>query len=72
MGTNYQYKQLNELPCRTYILATDNDSAGTKARKKLKENIQHKIIMEAILPANRKDINDCTAKELKNLKYIFN
>ena len=71
LGTNYQYKQLNELPCRKYILATDNDLAGQKARKKLKANIKGKLITEVVLPTDVKDINDCTPEQIKNLLEIF-
>ena len=71
LGTFNQYKQLNQLPCRKFILATDNDEAGQKARINLKKNIKNKIITEVILPENVKDINDCTKKEILNLKEIF-
>ena len=50
LGTSYQYKQLNNLPCRKFILATDNDSAGKSARIKLKNNIKNKLITEIKLP----------------------
>lgn len=50
LGTQYQFKQLNELPCRKYILATDNDEAGQQAKKRLRANIKSKIITEIKLP----------------------
>lgn len=53
-GTKYQMQQLNELPCRKIILATDNDNAGKQARIKLKQNIKNKIITEVILPKRKK------------------
>ena len=59
------------MPNRTFILATDNDSAGIKARIRLKKYITNKIIKEIILPSNRKDINECTYDELENIKLIF-
>ena len=71
LGNNLQFKQLRELPCRKLILATDNDEAGQKARKRIRENIKNKIITEIKLPNNRKDINDCTEKEIKNLQEVF-
>ena len=70
-GTNYQFKQLNELPCRKYILATDNDEAGYEARQRLRQNIKGKLITEIVLPTNRKDVNECTIDEIQNLKEIF-
>ena len=54
LGTQNQFKQLNELPCRKFILATDNDEAGQKARKRLKEKLKNKIITEIILPKRSK------------------
>ena len=54
LGTDYQFKQLNELPCRKYILATDNDTAGLKAREKIKHSIKNKLITEIIIPERQK------------------
>lgn len=71
LGTAYQYKQLMELPCRKLILATDNDEAGTLARYKLRKNVSNKIITEIVLPANRKDVNECTFQEIETLQEIF-
>ena len=71
LGTDYQFKQLNKLPCRHYILATDNDEAGKRARTNIKENIVNQMITEVKLPHNRKDINECTEDEIKNLIEIF-
>ena len=71
LGSELQYKQLHDLPCRKLILATDNDDAGKKARKKLRERIKNKIITEYILPSNKKDINELTKEEFDNLKEVF-
>lgn len=71
LGTDLQFKQLNELPCRKYILATDNDEAGRQARQNLRKNIKGKIITELVLPSNRKDVNDCTPEEVENFLEIF-
>ena len=71
LGNDLQFSQLNNMPNRTFILATDNDSAGIKARIRLKKYITNKIIKEIILPSNRKDINECTYDELENIKLIF-
>lgn len=74
-GTVLQYKQLRELPCRKLILATDMDSAGIKARKKLRENITNKLITEYIFPKGIKDANQCLCElgpdTLRNLENIF-
>ena len=71
LGNDIQFSQLNSMPNRTFILATDNDSAGIKARIRLKKYITNKIIKEIILPSNRKDINECTYNEFENIKIIF-
>lgn len=70
-GTTYQFHQLNELPCRKFILATDSDSAGMVARKRIKEKIKGKLVTEIVLPTNRKDINECTDEEIKNFYEKF-
>ena len=54
LGTKTQVEELNKLPCRKFILATDNDIAGQKARERLKQNIKGKIITEIILPERKK------------------
>ena len=71
LGFTYQYEQLNKLPCRKIILCTDSDSAGMTARKKLRREIKTKIVTEYLLPVGRKDANECTVDELKNLKEVF-
>lgn len=71
LGTQYQFKQLNNLPCRKYILATDNDEAGKNARIRLKNAIHNQIITEIKIPNGKKDINDCTYEEIENFFEIF-
>lgn len=71
LGTISQFNQLNNLPCRKYIIATDSDNAGLQAREKIKQNIKGKLITEVILPEGRKDINECTPKEINNLMEVF-
>ena len=71
LGNDLQFKQLRELPCRKYILATDNDSAGMKARKRIRNNVRNKLITEYKFPPNRKDINDLTKEEFDNLIELF-
>lgn len=70
-GNELQYKQLNNLSCRKFILATDNDKAGMIARKKLRQNITHKLVSEYVLPDGKKDINELTYEEFTALKEIL-
>ena len=70
-GTDLQYKQLNMLPCRSYIIATDNDTAGEKARERLKKCLRGKLLNTIIYPTGRKDINECSDEEIQNLQIIF-
>lgn len=71
LGTDLQFKQLQNLNCRKLILATDNDNAGEKARKRIRYYVKNKIITQFIFPENRKDINELTEEEFKNLQEIF-
>ena len=71
LGNELQFKQLNTMPCRKFILATDNDDAGQAARKRLRKNLQNKLITEYVLPIGKKDINDLTLEEFNSLKEIF-
>ena len=71
LGTVLQIEQLNKMPCRHFVLATDNDEAGMRARKNLAQKLKNKIITQVIFPENRKDINECTENELLNLKEVF-
>ena len=72
LGNELQFKQLRELPCRKIILATDMDERGLSARKRIRQNIgARKIITEYFFPKGRKDANECTKEELKNLIDIF-
>ena len=71
LGNDLQFKQLNEMPCRKFILATDNDDAGRRARKVLRDHLHNKIITELQLPEGKKDINDLTEDEFLSLKEFF-
>ena len=70
-GSELQFKQLRDLPCRKLILATDSDEAGQRARDKIRKNVKNKLITEYIFPEGRKDANECTIEELKNLQEVF-
>lgn len=65
---SYQVKQIQDLPCRTVVLALDNDEAGWKANERLRKLLTNKIIKEVVLPEGRKDIGECTDEEIQNLK----
>lgn len=54
LGTKKQIEELNKMPCRKFILATDNDIAGKEARKRLKEQIKGKMITEIVFPERKK------------------
>ena len=71
LGNELQFKQLRDMPCRKFILCTDSDDAGIRARARIKKNVRNKLITEYILPEGRKDANDCTPEELLDLKEIF-
>lgn len=67
LGNELQFHQLHYLHTRKLILATDNDTAGQKAREKIRQRITNKLITEIMFPTNRKDIGECTAEEIKNI-----
>jgi len=71
LGNERQFKELRELPCRKLILATDNDEAGMKARKRIRENVPNKLITEYILPEGKKDLNELNLQEFQALEEIF-
>ena len=71
LGNELQFAQLRALPCRKIILATDMDDRGLEARERIKANIFNKIITQYFFPEGRKDANDCTKEELRNLVDEF-
>lgn len=72
LGNELQFKQLNEMPCRKFILATDMDEAGRNARTRIRKNIKGKIVTEYIWLVNEaKDINDMSREMFDNLQEIF-
>lgn len=71
LGTELQFKQLRKLPCRKLIIATDNDTAGFRAKERIKRNVKNKLLKQYIFPENRKDINELTKEEFENLQEIF-
>lgn len=71
LGNERQFRELRELPCRKLILATDNDSAGMKARKKIRDKVKNKIITEYVFPEGRKDLNELSLSEFRALEEVF-
>ena len=63
-GSELQYAQLRQLPCRHLVLATDNDKAGQSARHKIRQNVNNKIFTEIIFPDGVKDIGDLGKEKL--------
>ena len=70
-GSAHQYDILNKTPFYSFILATDNDSAGKDARSKLNANL-NKYIKEIDYKSygNCKDINDMTKEQFLNANII--
>lgn len=68
LGTKRQFEQLSKMPCRLFILATDMDEAGQKARSRIRDNVHNKLFAEVYLPYGRKDIGECCDEELLNLR----
>ena len=66
-GSEYQLKELNNLPIRHYVLATDNDEAGQRARSKLRNALPNKLITEIDFPKDIKDIGECTKEQIQNI-----
>lgn len=71
LGTPYQFKQLLNTPIRKFILATDSDDAGMRARNKIANALKGKLITQIFLPYGRKDINECEYEEIENLNEEF-
>ena len=65
-GSKEQYKLLEELNVRRFILAFDGDDAGRMGAERFKRNIKDKLILDLIVPKG-KDLNDLTESEFKSL-----
>ena len=69
LGSDLQFRQLRQMPNRKFILATDMDSAGQKARIRLKGHLDNKLVSEYIWDIKMaKDINDMTKEQFLSLK----
>lgn len=74
LGNELAFSQLQKVPCRKFILATDNDEAGKNARLKLRKRLCNKLITEfdySTYPIGAKDINDMSREEFYALKEVF-
>lgn len=71
LGNAQQFKELSEMPCRVFVLATDMDEAGQKARDRIRMNVKGKIFKQAFYPNGRKDAGECTDEELESLEPLF-
>ena len=67
LGSSKQIEDLKRLPIRQYILCTDNDDAGQRAREVLRKALTNKLLTEIEFPSNRKDVGECTPEEIKNI-----
>lgn len=69
-GGGNQYKLLEQLPARTYVLALDNDTAGREGCKKIINYVKYKFFKQVLYPDHR-DINELGALvqnlQIKNL-----
>lgn len=71
LGNDLQFTQLNNMPCRKFILATDMDERGLAARKRIRSRLRRKIVTEFILPEGRKDMNDLTKEEFDAIEEVW-
>ena len=72
LGNELQFEQLRKVPCRKFILATDMDEAGLRARKRIKEALKNKLVTEYIWDLSiAKDINDMTKDYFESLQEVF-
>ena len=72
LGTPEQFEQLREFPCRRYIIATDMDEYGIKARKRIKKSLYNKIVTEYFWDLSiAKDINDMEKPYFMGLEEYF-
>lgn len=60
------------MPNRKFILATDMDEAGLRARDRIKNHLKDKIVTQYIWDVKKaKDINDMSQEMFDSLKEIF-
>ena len=72
VGSEQQFRDLSNVPCRKLILATDMDDAGKEARQKIKDNVKGKIITEYMWDLSvAKDLNDMDIQYFQGLQEVF-
>ena len=71
-GNENQFKTLRNMPNRKFILATDMDEAGLKARERIKQSLGNKLVTEYVWDINvAKDINDMNKEYFDSLREVF-
>ncbi len=71
-GNENQFKTLRNMPNRKFILATDMDEAGLKARERIRQSLGNKLVTEYVWDINvAKDINDMSKEYFDSLKEVF-
>ena len=71
-GNENQFKTLRNMPNRKFILATDMDEAGLKARERIRQSLGNKLVTEYVWDINvAKDINDMNKEYFDSLKEVF-
>ena len=71
-GNENQFKTLRNMPNRKFILATDMDEAGLKARERIRQSLGNKLVTEYFWDINvAKDINDMNKEYFDSLKEVF-
>ena len=71
-GNENQFKTLRNMPNRKFILATDMDEAGLKARERIRQSLGNKLVTEYFWDINvAKDINDMSKEYFDSLKEVF-
>ena len=71
-GNENQFKTLRNMPNRKFILATDMDEAGLKARERIRQSLGNKLVTEYVWDINvSKDINDMNKEYFDSLKEVF-
>lgn len=71
-GNENQFKVLRNMPNRKFILATDMDEAGLKARERIRQSLGNKLVTEYVWDINvAKDINDMSKEYFDSLKEVF-
>lgn len=71
-GNENQFKTLRNMTNRKFILATDMDEAGLKARERIRQSLGNKLVTEYVWDINiAKDINDMSKEYFDSLKEVF-